>query len=171
MGVSCSMWDLSVAAHRLFVAVRGLLSSCGTWAPEQASSVVVVCSCPAARGILVPWPGIKPASSALQDGFLTTGPPGKSLGWLVSTSVMNWYGHTWDLNTTWNFVLQTFTLSAFCHDYDLSFPLLVPQLHSQQTWLPSLFIPSCASLLISFLSYSKPHTGCFLWAASYVQAY
>ena len=32
-----------------------------------------------ACGILFPRPGIEPASPALQDGFLTTGPPGKSL--------------------------------------------------------------------------------------------
>ena len=36
-------------------------------------------SCPAACGILVPWLGIEPVSSALQGGFFTTGPPGKSL--------------------------------------------------------------------------------------------
>ena len=47
------------------------------------SIVVVVrgCSCPVTCGILVHPPGIKPASSALQSGFLTTGPPGKSPGW------------------------------------------------------------------------------------------
>ena len=40
-------------------------------------------SCPAAGGFLVPWPGIKPTCSALEDKFLTTGPPGKSLNeWL-----------------------------------------------------------------------------------------
>ena len=40
-------------------------------------------SCPAAGRILVPWPGIKPTCSALEDKFLTTGPPGKSLNeWL-----------------------------------------------------------------------------------------
>ena len=32
-----------------------------------------------ACGILVPQPGIKPASPALEGRFLTTGPPGKSL--------------------------------------------------------------------------------------------
>ena len=65
----------------LFVAACGLLSSCGTWAPEHVGSVVVVCglSCPAACGILVPRPGIEPTSSALEGGVLTTGPPGKSL--------------------------------------------------------------------------------------------
>ena len=31
-----------------------------------------------ACGILVPWPGIEPMTSALQGGFLTTGPPRKS---------------------------------------------------------------------------------------------
>jgi len=35
-------------------------------------------SCPAACGILVPLPGIEPASPAFQGRFLTTGPPGKS---------------------------------------------------------------------------------------------
>ena len=35
-------------------------------------------SCPVACGILVPRPGIEPMSSALEGGFLTTGPPGKS---------------------------------------------------------------------------------------------
>ena len=45
-------------------------------------SLVVVhglSSCPTDCGILVPWPGIRPASPALEDGFLTTGLPGKSL--------------------------------------------------------------------------------------------
>ena len=35
-------------------------------------------SCSAACGILVPPPGIEPASPALEGRFLTTGPPGKS---------------------------------------------------------------------------------------------
>ena len=44
------------------------------------ASVVAVhrLSCPAACGILVPRPGIEPASPAQEGGFLTTGPPGKS---------------------------------------------------------------------------------------------
>ena len=63
---------------------RGLLSSCGTWALECAGSVVAVCtlSRPAACGILVPQPEIEPASPVSEGGFLTTGPPGKSLMWL-----------------------------------------------------------------------------------------
>ena len=43
-------------------------------------SVVVALwlSCSSACGILVHLPGIEPWSPALQGGFLTTGPPGKS---------------------------------------------------------------------------------------------
>ena len=61
-------------------------SCCREWALEHMvsviavlSSLLVMCvfSCPMARGILVPRPGIEPGSSALEGGFLTTGPPGK----------------------------------------------------------------------------------------------
>ena len=49
-------------------------------APEGAGSAVVVhrLSRPVACGTLVPQPGIKPTSPALEGRFLTTGPPGKS---------------------------------------------------------------------------------------------
>ena len=59
----------------------GLLSSCGTWAPGCVGSGIVVrgLSCPEACGILVFRSGIQPASPALEGGFFTTGPPGKSL--------------------------------------------------------------------------------------------
>ena len=69
-----------IVALGLFVAVRGLLSSCGARAPELVGSVVVACghSCPATCGILVPRPEIEPASPALEGGFLTTGLQGKS---------------------------------------------------------------------------------------------
>ncbi|XP_057564119.1 progressive ankylosis protein homolog isoform X2 [Hippopotamus amphibius kiboko] len=56
---------------------------CGTQAlpSRHVSSVAVVhgLGCPAARGILVPRPGMERASRALEGGFSTTGPPGKSL--------------------------------------------------------------------------------------------
>ena len=65
----------------LFVAERRLLSSCGAQALEHGGSVAAArrLSCPGACGILVPRPGIEPAFPALEGGFLTTGPPGKSL--------------------------------------------------------------------------------------------
>ena len=46
----------------------------------QASVVVALgLSCSIACELLLPGPGIKPMSPALQGGFLTTGLPGKSL--------------------------------------------------------------------------------------------
>ena len=41
------------------------------------------CSCPLACRILVPQPGIKLTSPAMENRFLTTGPPGKSLMLLI----------------------------------------------------------------------------------------
>ena len=66
---------------RVLVAACRLLCSCGARALECAGSVVVACelSCPVACGFLVPWPGIEPTSPALEGGFLTTGPRGKSV--------------------------------------------------------------------------------------------
>ena len=58
----------SESVGSFFVAAHGLLSGLVRWP-----------SCPAACGILVPWPGIKPSSPALEGRFLTTGPPWKSL--------------------------------------------------------------------------------------------
>ena len=65
------------------------LSRCGTQAPERVGSVVLWhvgslveargLSCPSACGILVPQPGIEPASPALEGGFFTPGLPGESL--------------------------------------------------------------------------------------------
>ena len=51
----------------LVVACGFSLSSCGARAPEHVGSVAVVrgLSRSAARGILVPGPGIEPVSSAL----------------------------------------------------------------------------------------------------------
>lgn len=61
----CHMWT-SVAPCRMFC--------CGTQTLVGAHRA----SCCAACGILVPWQKIEPISSALQDGFLTTEPPGTS---------------------------------------------------------------------------------------------
>ena len=54
------------------------LSSCGTWAPEYAGSVVAAhrLSGPTACGILVQQP--EPMSLALEGRFLKTGLPGES---------------------------------------------------------------------------------------------
>ena len=79
-GLSCSTQDLPLQRTGFSLVAARRPSSCGTWAPECVGSVVAASgpSCPAACGILVPQPGMQPASPALQDGFFTTGPPGKS---------------------------------------------------------------------------------------------
>ena len=41
-------------------------------------------SCPSARGILVPRPGVEPMPPALEGRFLTTGPPGKPCSFCFS---------------------------------------------------------------------------------------
>ena len=63
-----------VAAGRTFVVLCGIFPCC-------ALTVVAGgrLSCSKACGVLVPRPGIKPVSPALEGRFLTTGPPGKSL--------------------------------------------------------------------------------------------
>ena len=93
--LQCTGSSLRHAGFSLVVACGFSLSSCGAQAPGHVGSVVcgtqalslscvssvVVAhglSCPAACGVLVPWPGIEPASPALEGGFFTTGPPGKS---------------------------------------------------------------------------------------------
>ena len=67
---------------------------CRVQAPECAGSKVVVLEhiCSVTCGILVPWPGIKPKSLALQGRFLTTGPPGKSQDSLLlgGKAFQNW---------------------------------------------------------------------------------
>ena len=60
----------------LFCSTRGSLVMEHRFQSEPASPAVVYgLSCPAARAILVPGPGIKPTSPALEDGVLTTEPP------------------------------------------------------------------------------------------------
>ena len=69
-----------VLAHRLPLVVA--LGSCSSWqrmGSRHSGSVVVThgLSCPTARGILVPGPGIETVSLALAGGLPTTGVPGK----------------------------------------------------------------------------------------------
>ena len=59
LGVHRGVWTLPCIAWPFSVAAHGL-------------------SCCATCRVLGPQPGIKPASPALEGGFLITGPPGKS---------------------------------------------------------------------------------------------
>jgi len=100
-GLTCSTWDLRCVVQNLIIRAQGLsgsgehapgwagFCSCSTWTLEYTGSVVVAheLSCSVARGILVPQPGMKPVSPALQGTFLTTGPPGKPPTNLFHTSL------------------------------------------------------------------------------------
>ena len=68
---------ISVAYARSFLAAQGLQS---VWAQllQGTGFRALGLSCPSACGILVPHPWMEPTSPALEDVFLTTGPPGKS---------------------------------------------------------------------------------------------
>ena len=74
------MQDLHCIIGGSFVVVHRFSGS-GVWAFEHVGSVLAALrlSCSEAYGILLPQSGIKPASPALQGGFLTTGPSGTSL--------------------------------------------------------------------------------------------
>ena len=56
---------------------------------EEVGSLLVAhgLSWPAACGLLGPQPGIEPTFPALEDGFLTTGPPGKSFPMLFCSDL------------------------------------------------------------------------------------
>ena len=80
-------WVLVVACRIFCCSAQASLQlwregSRATWALwlQHTGSLVVACghSCLVACGILAPHPEIEPTSSALEGGFLTTVPPGKS---------------------------------------------------------------------------------------------
>ena len=75
LGLPCSLQCSLVLALGLIPAACELLL---LWC---TGSSVTGCrlSCPLTSGLLVPGPGIKPASPALEGRFLTTGPPGLGL--------------------------------------------------------------------------------------------
>ena len=79
-GLCCCEWGLLCSRGVRASHSRGF-SYCGLWALEHMGSVVMAwgLGCLVAYGILVPGPGIEPVSPALQGGFLTMGPPGRSL--------------------------------------------------------------------------------------------
>ena len=76
--VGSSLLSLLLCLKKKKVFIYG---STGSLLQQARFSLVEVhgLSCPAACGVLVPQPGIKTASPALEVEFLTTGPGGKSL--------------------------------------------------------------------------------------------
>ena len=102
---------LVLAAWVVVVACRIFQNlHCGGRAPECMCSVVVALglSCPEICGILVPQPGMKPMSPALEGRILTTGPPGKSWHMLLKVRM---YAHKYYLmKKTWQLVHLPFIL-------------------------------------------------------------
>ena len=105
-GIFVEAWRIFSLRGGLFVAVLGLLSSCGmqvfSLSLRCVSSVVVAhgLSCPTACGILVPQPGIEPASPSLAGRFLTTGPPGKSQAYYYYYNITYWIAF-WTSKERW----------------------------------------------------------------------
>ena len=110
-------------------------------------SLVVVhrLSCPKACGILVPQPGMEPASSALEGGFLTTGLPGKSfyntfrLHSLLTTCALFLPGHHHGPSP-----------SSICNELLTGFPVsaldpTIPSLHRIKGSVGWMWITPCPS--------------------------
>ena len=78
--MSCTSLLLLTLSWQCHLGHRGLwfLKSVFIW-PHQLFVAVHSLCYPVTCGNLVPWPGFKPASPALEGGFLTSGPQGKSL--------------------------------------------------------------------------------------------
>ena len=93
-------WVLAVARGILTTGSSALahgLSSCGVRAQELQLEGLEASLASLACGILVPTPGIEPASPELQSRFLTTGPPGESDGEVLNhTSLCFDGGFRWD---------------------------------------------------------------------------
>ena len=79
----------------IYLAALGLSCSMGGCSLWHTDSLVAVHKLHFSMSyeILVPQPGIKPASPALQGRFLTTGPPRKSHEWCLYllTDITKWY--------------------------------------------------------------------------------
>ena len=99
LGLHCCAWALAVmsrgyslgALYWLLIAKSSLVTERRRegMQPRQLWPIV---SCPLSCGILVPWPGIESVSPASAVGFLTSGPPEKSFG-----SILTRLGYTQDL--------------------------------------------------------------------------
>ena len=86
--------------------MAALVLCCSIWALSscsEAASLAAVCrlSCPAACRILVPPPGIKPVSSALEGELLATGPSRKLLAYVLNIALRERFCSSimWDKDT------------------------------------------------------------------------
>ena len=114
---------------------------------------------PKACGILVPWPGIKPAPPALEGDVLTTGPPGKSLwrySWLYFYLFFRFQGQV--EITKWILII-TFTIMnevlAALSKYNLNTIKFIHLKYTVQWFL--VYLQSYVTMTtISFRIFSSP---------------
>ena len=92
------MWDLC-GIMQIFYCKYKVSSITCTQKLQPVGFLVVAhgLSCSAARGILVPQPGVKPACLVLQGGFSTSGPPGESWLSILNIAVCTCQSQTPDL--------------------------------------------------------------------------
>ena len=130
--------------HRVLVGAHGIF---------HCSMRALGLNCPAACGILVPWPGTEPTSRALEGGFLTSGLPGK-------------FPQKRNLNQpVWNFLVINNEVMSHrflpdrkgnLHGKTFAFPSPPKDLGPKQTINQSFFLLS-VSLSLSWLTTSLPH--------------
>ena len=87
--VAMNSYDFHLLIKKNFIHLFGAVGlicwhsgpfSCGTWGISSCSMKTLSCG----MWDLVPWPWSKPRASALEREALATGPPGKSVTFLIS---------------------------------------------------------------------------------------
>ena len=138
-----------------------------------------------ARWILVPRPGIKPTSPALEGGFLISGPPGKSLEFIslkikvqLRDLTAKYWRKNWTLNTYNVSIIQQCVLSCvqtLCDPMDYiacQAPLSMGSSRQEYwsglpitywedgcSWSRDWTQDSCASCIGRWILYHKRHLG------------
>ena len=103
--IQTSFSDLGPAEDTALHFLENWFGWAGSYLPDPALCGIFCCSAQASlvgHIPLVPWPGIKPTSPALEGWFLATRPPGKSQDWIAFWNFQHFALthtslHTWTL--------------------------------------------------------------------------
>ena len=103
-------------------------------------------NCAEACGILVPWPGIKPASPALEARFLTTGPPGKFSALLYERKERGifWSVDPMGQQTKVGMSTSSGMLSHYCHHLGPGSVVSISGRGSDQVRTKAMLTPTCS---------------------------
>ena len=153
---------MALIFKKLLLSILDVLALCGgtrllrcraralEWEPSVA--VAFGLSCSAACGILVPWAGSKPASPALQVGFSTTGPPGKSLQqWLKKKKSSLTILEVRSLKTVCQLGFSLLETQGRIHHFAFfssEWPPLIPQFTILSSYHYSFLLPSLHLLFL-----------------------